>query len=840
MTLREILQAQSQQNSRPTDPFCGQVSLFDSAFDSEPSDSPRLGTLLDMIQDGEWADEVNRVRQVLARGNRKAYDDAKRQLPAFCMSALVSTRDKAVPVADRIQQHSGILQADFDRKDNGQLQDLVEIAQLLQDDSHVVFGFISPSGEGIKCGVRIDGSRHLESFQAAEAYFLKNYALQIDRSTKDPVRLCFVSHDANLWRNPEAEILPIPNKSKVRNVETWHPPLENTAEDIREMLGFIPNRPDYDTWLRIASAVWSALPLEQGTRLLIEWSPEEKVGEYAKKWPHRLTEVHVGTLAWYASQHGFDARAAARRKRWAGRIRFAADNRNGGETEDLGIEPQEVAAVEVSREIVWDCLERMQRGDAELWAITMRGHLVYDHYAECWRRYKDGLWERDDLHQVRIDYIDTLTRAYRGLKDSIIDDIARTPAPDGEKDARFKQLAKADSRIARLSMAGYANGGLDLSQSLPGMAVRATAFDKAPYLLALKNGVIDFEKGEKREFRPKDMLTVRSPIAYDPDATCPEFDAFLEFFLDGNQDVISFLWRAIGYSLTGWVDKDVLFFCYGKGANGKSTFNNVLRMLLGELMTVIDVGTLLDKRSDANLDYKKSMLEGRRAVVTDEIPENKRLNESMVKTLIGGEEIVARRPYERPYTFEPTHKVWMVGNHKPTITGTDLGIWRRILLIPFLVTISEEKRRARHEVLAEFRAELAGILNRALKGFEEMRKMNGLKPPKEVLEATAQYRQDSDQLASFLEERTQKDSANEIKATALLKAYLAWCEDNGELPLYRSSKKLVNHLRERGFHIEIGHARSRVIVGIRLTPTAPLGEHGEEQTGTFAEFNNEG
>lgn len=794
--------------------FSEQVSLFGSAFDSSSIESPRLDVLLDRIEDGEWADEVKKVRQVLARGNRNAYDDAKRRLPAFCMSALVSTRDKSVPLSDRITRHSGFLQADFDRKENAQLNDLEEVAELLQEDPYVGFGFVSPSGEGIKCGVRIDGNRHTESFQAAEAYFLKKYGLQMDRSTKDPVRLCFVSHDPNLWRNPDAVILPIPKATKAANLETWHPPLDNTAEDIREMLSFIPNRPDYDTWLRIASAVWSVLPLEEGTRMLIEWSPEEKAGEYAKKWMHRLTQVHVGTLAWYASQHGFDAREAARRKQWAGRIRFAVDNRI--ESEGPDIEPQEFAPADIPTEDAWDCLERMQRGDAELWAITMRGRLVYDHLAECWRRYGRGLWERDDLHEIRIAYIDTLVTIYKELKSTIVDQIARNPAPEGKKDPRFRQMAKVEARIARLSMAGYANGGLDLSQSVRGMAVKATAFDRAPHLLALENGVIDFMKGEKREFRPGDMLTVRSPIAYDPDATCPKFDKFLDFFLSGNQDVISFIWRAIGYSLTGWVDKDVLFFCYGKGANGKSTFNLTLRMLLGELMTVIDVGTLLEKRSDANLDYKKAMLEGRRVVVTDEIPENKRLNESMVKALIGGEEIVARRPYERPYTFEPTHKVWMVGNHKPTITGTDLGIWRRILMIPFLVTIPEADRRARHEVLAEFRTELPGILNRALDGYIKMVELGGLQPPAEVRDATAEYRQDSDQLASFLDERTEKDLQGLVKATELLKAYHAWCEDNGEIPTYRSSKKLLNQLRERGMQTELGRTNNQMVTGIRM------------------------
>jgi P4 family phage/plasmid primase-like protien len=792
------------------------VSFFESAFDSDPAEQMPVSDVLERIRAGIWGAAVVKLRRMVENQNERGYQDAKRHLPAFCMSGACLTRDAQTPLEAKFISHSGILQCDFDRKDNPHLE-LKDVIPVLRADPHVLFGFISPSGIGLKAGVLIeaDRERHADAFASAERYFLKKYGLQIDRSTKDPLRLCFVSDDEDLWINHDATTLPI-EVSAPPPPPVWHPPIESTADDIREMLRFVPPRPEYGDWIRIASAVWSVLGMEEGCRLLAEWSPEEKAGEYAAKHRHRLTQIGVGTLVHYAAANGFDARAAARRKQWAGRIRFADTPRP--DTGTAASDPAaEVRHVEMSRQFVLECFERAHFGDASLWAALVRGKKLYDHLARAWRTYKAGVWEKDDLGQTIIEASDQIAGAYDQFAASIRTEIAATPAPDGTKDPRVKLIASIDARVKQVRSKSWLLSVLTFAEGL--LATKATQFDQQPQLLCLANGVIDFAAGEFREHRPADMLTVRTGLHFDPEADCPKWKAFLNFAMGGDRDMIAYLARAVGYSLTGYVDKDVLFFLYGKGANGKSTFTSALKMLGGELMTTIGIEALLTKQSDNNFDYKKAMLEGKRIVVTDEIPQNRTLGDSAVKSLVGGDEITARRPYERPYTFAPTHKLWLVGNHKPEIKGVDLGIWRRIHLVPWTVTIPEDKRRPRHEVLAELRAELPGILNWAIRGYLDMLE-GGLKPPAPVKGATKEYQQDSDQFARFLEERTQAEQGVDTSAKDIHGAYLAWCEDNGEEVLYGTTNKVTYHLREIGLSIIQKGQRKAYVSGLRLLPSS--------------------
>lgn len=791
------------------------VSYFDNAFAQEPSEQVPLLDVLERIRAGIWGASVSRLRRMVDAQNEKGYQEAKRHLPAFAMSGACLTRDAQVPLDQKFLSHSTVLQCDFDRKDNPHLV-LAEVVPLLTADPHVLFGFVSPSGVGLKAGVLIDGTRHAESFVSAERYFLDKYGIQIDRSTKDPLRLCFVSSDEDLWINHAAVALPVTTTAP-RARETWHPPIESTAEDIREMLKFIPPRPEYADWIRIASAVWSALSMEDGCRLLAEWSPEEKSGEYASKHRHKLAQIGIGTLVHYAAANGFDARAAARRKQWAGRIRFADAPRIDASSHDTAAIAADPAAdvrhVEISREFIMECFERSQFGDASLWAALVRGKKLFDHLAQAWRTYKAGVWEKDDTAQTVIEASDQIAGTYEEFAKSIRTEMAAHPPPDGQKDPRQKLLGMIDARQKQIRSTGWLMSVLKFAEGL--LASKATQFDKKPHLLCLANGVIDFESGTFREHRPADMLTVRAHLHFDPEADCPKWKAFLTFAMGEDREMIAYLARAVGYSLTGYVDKDVLFFLFGKGANGKSTFTSVLKMLGGEFMTTIGIEALLTKQSDNNFDYKKAMLEGKRIVVTDEIPQNRTLGDSAVKSLVGGDEITARRPYERPYTFEPTHKLWLVGNHKPEIKGVDLGIWRRIHLVPWAVTIPEDKRRPRHEVLAELRAELAGILNWAIRGYLDMME-GGLKPPGPVVSSTKEYQQDSDQFARFFDERLQLEKGTDTMNKDIHSAYLAWCEDNGEEVLYRTSNKVALHLKDVGIEIIQKGQRNRYAVGVRL------------------------
>lgn len=806
--------------------FPEMVSFFHSAFSQEPDEQLPLGTIFQRIQSGEWESRVVTLRRMLEQNNRKGYDDAKRKLPAFCVSGACFTRDKEQTLAEKFIEHSGFLQADLDRKDNAQLSDIEEVKAFLRTDPHVAGFFVSPSGEGLKCLVRIeaDVTKHAASFAAVEKHFLEKYGLQIDRSTKDPLRLCFVSHDPMPWLNLDARILSPLDQPKKAASETWHPPSETTSDDIAEMLRFIPPKPAYDDWLRISSAVWSVLPLEEGTRLLMSWSSEDKPGEYAEKWKARLKQIGVGTLVHYAQQHGFDARAAARRRRWCGRIRFAEGDRTAGAVEASRLQDVDPAMQprELTQEFVRDCLDRQQRGDAELFGAAMKGLMCYDHKAQCWRSYDRGVWERDDTEHTRLVFMETVTGAYQQMIDKLAQAMIDDEAPKGKKDPRAKEADLFRQRIAKLNSKGYAEAALDLASSM--LAAVATEFDADPHLAACENGTVDLEIGDFREHRASDRITLRLPVRFDIEAGCPSWEAFLNLIFENDQDTIAFVRRAVGYSLSGLVSADTLFFLLGSGANGKSTFRTALEMLFGEYTGGIAIGSLLTNMSDSNVDYQKARLKGRRLVFTDEIPDGKKFNESQIKAITGGDPILARNPYEKPFEFIPTHKLWLIGNHKPAIAGTDLGIWRRICLIPFHYTIPESERRPRHQVLAEFRAELPGILNWALRGWVDFLEQ-GLNPPDPVKAATSEYKSEQDQFGQFMEECLEKCSTDRVSTAAVYKTYVKWCEENGEIPRYKSKNKVTSFLKETGHVTSQDRDKVSYLDGYRL-PTVASDDKG--------------
>lgn len=187
------------------------VSMFPNVLPAPPA-NVKLAALLAKMAGDRYAQPIARARELFNAWRdicptldskdspqAKAYDAHKKTLPAFTMSGTCS--DRRTPLA-----HSGLLQVDLDKLGNR----LASVRAQVQADAHIAFGFLSPSGDGLKLGLRIDGSRHLDSFFAAEAYFRETYGVEIDPSCKDKLRLCFVSHDPDLWQNPDAVTLPLP------------------------------------------------------------------------------------------------------------------------------------------------------------------------------------------------------------------------------------------------------------------------------------------------------------------------------------------------------------------------------------------------------------------------------------------------------------------------------------------------------------------------------------------------------------------------------------------------------------------------------------------------------
>jgi len=249
----------------------------------------------------------------------------------------------------------------------------------------------------------------------------------------------------------------------------------------------------------------------------------------------------------------------------------------------------------------------------------------------------------------------------------------------------------------------------------------------------------------------------------------------------------------VGYSLTGDVSEQVLFFLYGSGANGKSTFVNMLLSLLGEDYAIQAAPELLVVGKDRH-PTEVADLYNKRLVASIEVEDGKRLAEGLVKQLTGGDKLKARLMRQDFFQFDPTHKLFLVANHKPIVRGTDYAIWRRIKLVPFDVTIAPENRDP--HLLEKLIAEAPGILAWAVRGCIEWQKI-GLDTPESVTTATDAYQAESDTLSAFIKECLVMVDVAETKASDLYVSYKTWCEDNGERAM--SGTLFGRKLVERGF-----------------------------------------
>ena len=259
--------------------------------------------------------------------------------------------------------------------------------------------------------------------------------------------------------------------------------------------------------------------------------------------------------------------------------------------------------------------------------------------------------------------------------------------------------------------------------------------------------------------------------------------------------LIHFVQKAMGYSLSGNVSEQCLFILWGTGANGKSTFLNVLQYLFGDYACSTMIETFMKKNSEQSNDLAR--LKGARLVTTSEVEQGKALSESLIKQITGEDELTARFLYGEYFSFKPTFKIFMATNHKPKIKGADNGIWRRIKMIPFTVTIPPERRDK--NLSDKLIAENSGILNWLIKGYA-MWKKEGLKDePDAVREANEEYRFDMDSVGTFITECFEIDASLKwrLDNKMLYDTYLKWCGKNNERPL--SHKGLSMRLQEKGF-----------------------------------------
>lgn len=439
-------------------------------------------------------------------------------------------------------------------------------------------------------------------------------------------------------------------------------------------------------------------------------------------------------------------------------------------------------------------------GNGQRFADTYRDDLLWVPEWAQWMHWDDRVWQRVDVTVVRKLAHDVIIAMYASAK--------HADRIDGEL-GKWAIKSETTARINAM-----------VEEAKPYLSGDVAKFDTAHDLVNVGNGIVNLRTAQLMPHDRTQYFTKLIDIDYDPSAKASTWRDVNDTIFAGDRDLMDYIQRAVGYTLTGRTDEHCLFFCYGIGKNGKSTFMAALQRVMGDYATTTSVEALLDaqNKGEAASPYM-ARLPGKRIAVAQEMPEGRRMNESLIKSITGGDRLSTRDLYKSVFEFDPTHHLWISGNHKPRISGTDDGIWRRLRIIPFTVTIPEEKRKDSRVIEADLAKESSGILGWMVRG-AQMWYAAGLGTCDAVKRATDEYRTDEDALQRFISEECEINPMVSINKHALYAEYKRWAEDeNDRAAMSRSQKFVVRHLVDR-FGCTLGGQGRNVIFGIKLNGDA--------------------
>lgn len=351
-------------------------------------------------------------------------------------------------------------------------------------------------------------------------------------------------------------------------------------------------------------------------------------------------------------------------------------------------------------------------------------------------------------------------------------------------------MAKAFEKHMKSSRSNKSKKAMlnEIEHHLPILPIQ---MDRYKMALNTPSGIINLKNGDVKAHNPEYYFTKITSVDCAEAADCPRWLAFLDDIFAGDKDLIRYIQKAVGYSLTGSTAEQCAFFLYGTGRNGKSTFIDVIRDVFGDYAANIQPETIMVKSSQSNaINSDIARLKGARLVTSVEPNEGVRLNEGLLKQLTGDDTVTARKLYSEEFEFKPEFKLWMATNHKPIIRGTDTGIWRRIHMIPFNVQIPEDK--VDKNLTHKLKAEMAGIFKWCIDGCL-MWQREGLQMPAAVLKSVREYRHEMDVISAFIEDKCTLEGT--VQASMLYAAYVSWADSNNEYCM--SNTKFSTELAKR-------------------------------------------
>lgn len=478
----------------------------------------------------------------------------------------------------------------------------------------------------------------------------------------------------------------------------------------------------------------------------------------------------------------------------------------GGEPPHGGSDDDDAAARRLNLRLAFFPLTDL--GNAERFRERYRGRLLFC-AAIGWLAWDGRRWSKDGAEElVKIAEHDTV-RAIQAEAEAVRETGVRDRGEDGARDfvvevKRSGEEVLYSDKIARWGRSSEAANKLGAlsKRGAPYLSIGVDKLDADPMKINVANGTLIVERsgeGDYVKFRPHDptdLITKLSPVNYDKAAKCDVYDAFLSR-IQPNQTMRRFLHQWAGLSLTGDTSEQKLAFLYGKGRNGKSTLVDIWSTVAGDYGETVPIETFLDhgkSRGAGQATPDLAILPGVRMLRTSEPEKGSKLAESLIKLVTGGEPIQARHLNRDFFKFYPRFKLTMSGNYRPQIGGTDEGIWRRMRLVPFAISIPKEEVDI--HLADKLRKEASGILNRMLDGLRDWCD-HGLIEPDEVADATAQYRSDSDPLGRFLQVCVEASAGARVQSSVMHELFDAWCKASGEKTW--SPRGLGLALKERGF-----------------------------------------
>lgn len=427
-------------------------------------------------------------------------------------------------------------------------------------------------------------------------------------------------------------------------------------------------------------------------------------------------------------------------------------------------------------------------GNAERFLNDFPHRFKYSYVDKRWYYYNGSYWQFDDMGYVEkaADLVPKMM-----LKEPlVVDDESKK---DEAKKKWYKFISKTRSNASKKNM---------LSEVKHHVSVGHDEFDKNDMLLNTPSGYVDLTNGEIHDHNYKKMFARSTNAEYSDSIDCPLWIQFVHQIMGNNEEMVHYLQKMIGYCATGSTAEQKMFIAYGNGRNGKSVMFDTVQNVMGGYSRTMNVETIMAKASSsssqANSDIAR--LENARFVLSSEANEGSRLDEGLVKQMTGGDKLVARYQYGSEFEFTPKFKILMATNHVPLIRGTDEGIWRRLVLIPFDVQIPEDK--VDPQLKYKLEAESMGILNWIVQG-AIMWQQEGLKEPEIIRSASHAYRGEMDTVLTFMSEQCDFAETYSVKARDLYHNYKTWAESTGNYLMSETKfgKKMAEKINDRNLTI---------------------------------------